>query len=64
MFLLEKPFSLSNPICATWLNPVGAPIMLLSIPPFFFFLDGEEEVGLDEEGAEEEEEEENLEAYL
>ena len=31
-----KPFSVSKPMCATWLKLVGAPIILLSMPPFFF----------------------------
>ncbi len=34
-----KPFSESKPMCATWLKPLGAPIMLLSIAPFFFLPD-------------------------
>jgi hypothetical protein len=34
-----KPFSLSNPMWATCLNPEGAPIMDLSMPPFFFLED-------------------------
>ena len=39
MLRVEKPSCASKPMCATCEKPVGAPIMLLSIPPFFFLLD-------------------------
>lgn len=35
---VENPCSASKPMWATCEKPEGAPIMLLSIPPFFFFL--------------------------
>lgn len=46
-------------MCATWLKLVGAPIILLSIPPFFFLDELEDFLA-----AEEEEEPLALAAYL
>lgn len=51
--LLLKPFSVSNPMCARWEKPEGAPIMLLSMP-FFFCLPlatGDAGAGEDDETA-------------